>query len=164
MAAPIFPTSDWSGATMTTFRRDYIRDLVDASVPPTVYYSSYNRAIHAQFFTDTAVNAIKARVETDYAEQLLNVYNTKYYRRITAGDDPTTADTSATAVLLDATMRLVEAECLEKQMADPGFVGSIADKDERTALFKIWQDKIEHNRTFERTRSGSFGSVPLARF
>jgi hypothetical protein len=149
---------------MTTFRRDYIRDLVDTSTNPYTYYSNYNRATKTQFFLDAAIDAAKTRVETDYAEELTSSYNAKYYERIGASDDVTTADTRAQAEVLDATMRLVRAECREMMMTDPGYRASFADTVDRAALFAVWAVEIGHDRTFEKLRSGSFGAITLARF
>ena len=151
-----------SADELTEFRTQYIRDQWTA---PATGLSHYNRATKSNFFADAVLEAIHDRISTDFAEELLGVYDSKYYERIAAGDEEATATAEATSIRKQALFRLMRAECREMMMEDPGFAGSIADEHNRTALFTSWKEAIARDRTFARTRStAAFAAIPLERF
>lgn len=153
---------DLTADDLLEFRTTYIRDKWTA---PATGLSHYNKATKAQFFADADLEAIHDRLQTDFAEELQGVYESKYTERINAGDTDGTAVTEATAERKMALFCLMRAECREMMMEDPGFSGSIADEKNRAALFGTWKEAIARDRTFARTRSSAaFASIPLERF
>jgi len=153
---------DLTADEILEFRTTYIRDLYTAS--PLVTLSHYNRAVRAAFFSDSDLETIHDRVQTDYAEELLGVYDTKYNERLEFGDTEEDAATAATAEKTMAIFRLMRAECRQIMMEDPGFVGSVADNEQRAAVFANWKAAIERDRTFVRTRTSSaFAGLQVVR-
>jgi hypothetical protein len=152
-------------AQLLEFRTSYIRDRYVAATgaAPAITLSHYNRATKSNLFSDDDLQSIAARLEIDFAEELQGVYDTKETERLSEGDSDADATTSATNVREQALFRLMRAECRQIMMEDPGFVGSIADKD-REELFSVWKTAIERDRTFVRTRTSAlFASVPIVR-
>jgi hypothetical protein len=154
---------DFTAPQLDEFRTQYIRDKYTAS--PLVMLSHYNRAIKANFVDDASINAIKARLDVDFAEELQGVWEVKYNERIAFGDSAAAATTSADNEKLQATYRLCRAEIREMMMEDPGFIGSISDEQQRAAIFGTWRDGVQRDRQFVRIRTAApFSSVPLERF
>jgi hypothetical protein len=144
------------------FRTTYIRDKYTAS--PFVALSHYNKATKTVFVDDPSILLLEARVETDYAEELQGVYDTKYDERINAGDIEADAATAATSERTQAKYRVMRAEVRQMMMEDPGFSGSIADAENRSALFASWKEANNRDRTFARSRSSApFASLPVVR-
>jgi hypothetical protein len=159
--------TDFSNPQMDAFRTQYIRDKFTAATgsAPTVALSNYNRSNKAQFVDDATVNAIKARFEIDFAEELQGVFDSKYAERVANGDDDTTATAAATDVRLQAIYRLCRSEVMQMMMNDPGFRGSVADSMERASMFRLWETQIKADRTFVRSRTtGPFASIPVEVF
>jgi hypothetical protein len=150
---------DLDAAALDDFRTNWIRDKY-ATSPSVVMLSHYNRAVKAAYFSDAQIESIHDRIQTDYAEELQGVYNEKFGERLAAGDSDADAATAAMALKTIALYRLMRAECWEMQMMDPGFVGSIADAEYRSSLFKGWREQIARDRTFTQARtSPSLASV-----
>ena len=146
------------------FRTTYIRDKYVVG-PPVIALSHYNRAIRAPFIADADILLLEARIENDYAEELDGVYETKYQERSDTGDVLADADTAALDERAQAKYRVMRAEIRQMMMEDPGFVGSIADAENRAALFNSWKEANNRDRTFARSRSSSpFASLPLVRY
>jgi hypothetical protein len=146
------------------FRTTYIRDKYVAG-PPVVALSHYNKATRSVFIDDPSILLLESRIETDYAEELQGVYDTKYNERTATGDDAATAAAAATAERTQAKYRVMRAEVRQMMMEDPGFVGSIADEKNRASLFDSWKAANNRDRTFARSRSSApFASLPLVRY
>src|SRR3954469_13789467 len=99
--------TDFTSDQITTFRIDYIRDLVDANANPPVFLSHYNRALQTQFVADSTINAFKARIENDYANDLAAAWWVKYNERICANESSAAATAAADALRLDILFRMI---------------------------------------------------------
>lgn len=154
--------ADLTAGEIDELRTVYLRDKYVAS--PLTALSHYNRAVKASFLSDAQIELIHDRLQTDYAEELESVYDSKYRERLAEGDSDANAISAATAQKKQVLFRLIRAECRQMMMEDPGFVGSIADEKNRAALFAAWKDANGRDRTFARSRgAASFSSIDLVR-
>ena len=154
--------ADLTVSELDRFRREFIRDLAIAN--PAEYLSPFNLSRKREWVTDADIQAINTRIERDYSSELQAVYDKHYYDRLDAGDDTSTAATSAAAQKLEARMRLIRAEVREGQLTDPGYRGSIADERVRLEIAETYAKQIHADRQFIRARSsGQFSALRLER-
>ena len=144
-------------------RDNYLVDRVDEVAVPKVYLSHYNAANRKVFASDTVLQRFNEAVETDQAEELERVHETKRVERIEAGDDAAAALEAADAVRKEAKFRLIRARVRKLMLRDPGFVGSIADAKARALMVDEWRAEISEDEKFSRARQGAFSSVPVFR-
>lgn len=153
---------------ITIIRRQFIRDLYVPPVPgvsPAEALSHYNAANRKNFISDDDLQAKADQVARAYREELGGVYDDEYGKFLGANVPALTADVEAVKLQADAFYRLIRAAVLEDMMLDPGFAGSIADNDQRTAIFGAWKQQIIKDRQFTRVRtSAPFRSLPLERY
>ncbi|HEX8851162.1 MAG TPA: hypothetical protein VF761_16675 [Gemmatimonadaceae bacterium] len=149
-------------------RRQYIRDLWKPAVPnvsPAEGLSHFNLANKRAFISDEGLHAKADQVSRAFRDELSGVYEDEYSRLTRGGVSESVAETDATALQNDAFYRLIRAAVYEDMMLDAGYVGSIADNDQRTALFKTWEKQIIRDRQFTRQRTTpALRSLPLERF
>jgi hypothetical protein len=156
--------TDFTAPQILTLRRQYLRDLVDTNASPALYLSHYNRATKTQFISDADINAIKARVENDRAEELSALWTEKHNTRLWwKGDSEAAASAAADDLKLQATYRLVTAEVLELFRTDPGVTVNIPDEKQRTAFLEGLNTQITAHRLWVMSRTGPYASVPIVR-
>lgn len=149
--------ADFTSDQLLTFRRRYLRDYVAGAEK----LSTYNKAYGAEWISDADIQAIKADVERDRAEELARVAEAKYNERISGFDSDADAVTAGNDERLLATYRLVRAECRALMIADDALMRLYGDR--ARDLAKLWTDQIRVDRTFEQVRQGSLSGVRLVR-
>ena len=154
-------TSDELIDLRTRVLRDRYVAATTSPVAAAIAVSHYNRAVKANYVSDTSIQALKTKVENDREEELLTLYNQKYYERLTQGDSDADAITKATTAQTEALYRLVRAEVLESQIDDAGFQGSIADERLRATMTAQMLDQLQADRTFVFSRAGGYGAARL---
>lgn len=155
--------ANFTESELDTLRRVYLRDLATAG-PPAEYLSNFNKATRLPWASDAELQAMKEIVEREAAPALADLEAEALEIREMEGDDAVTAAATAAASRLHATFRLVRAMVREGQLADAGFLGSLADQTTRQEIISAYTAQILADRNHVRARSGPiYSSVPMDR-
>lgn len=150
-----------TAAQITTIRQIYIRDEWTGNAG----LSRFNLAYQKNFFSSEQIKAIDDRLQNEWDEELDELQAKKKNERLDAGDSDATATIEAATARFTAQAKLIQADCLEIMMNDPGFRSSmvVPGSSSKTDLFAGWKEEIAAARAYMRSRSGSLGTVRLER-
>lgn len=157
-----------SPTDLTTLRRLYIRDEHIPASGTTMRsdLSRYNKAASANYWSDSDLQALHARVLSLYGGDLVAYKAEAYQDNVNDGDDDAQATIDATAAELHMRLSLVRAEAWTLMIADPAFRATLMvgdDSGAMNALLAAWQAQIDED--YGAISGGGPGliSVPLER-